>query len=441
MRKVQQQMKIRADLHIHTKYASSTSPDASIENIAATAVKKGVDLISSGDCLHPENLNLLRTMPFENGIFQLNGIHLVLGAEIEDINGAHHLLFFPNIDAVIGFRGMIGDHSLDLDTEGRPKVDLFPRDIAVMAKQCRASIGPAHYFTPFKGALAIYGGMRETYREMEDYVDFIELGLSADTDIASPIQDLDKRTFLSNSDSHSHHPRRIGREYNLLEMGGISYGALMDVLRSRKKLNHPGLKGWVVANYGLPPEEGRYNRTACSSCYDHYNMEEARRIRLRCPCGGNIKWGVVDIARKNYGSGLGVKNGNSRPPYNNILPIHDILSEITGKPWNSRAVSDMYSDIISIGGSELDIITSGKMLGNYEDRVRANYPMVIIAAERLRSGQFKAIPGGGGRYGEIRLLDDIVKRSEADTSSPAPSPSETPCQSVGRRGQKGLFDF
>lgn len=55
----------------------------------------------------------------------------------------------------------------------------------------------------------------------------------------------------------------------------------------------------MIQNAGLFPEEGKYNRTACSRCYRQYTLEEAGGLGWKCPDdGGKIKKGVRDRARE-----------------------------------------------------------------------------------------------------------------------------------------------
>ena len=65
--------------------------------------------------------------------------------------------------------------------------------------------------------------------------DFIELGLSADTNMADTVSELDF-VFLSNSDAHSPWPHRLGREFNQIEMDDISYSSLKKSIKNKKLL-------------------------------------------------------------------------------------------------------------------------------------------------------------------------------------------------------------
>lgn len=56
--------------------------------------------------------------------------------------------------------------------------------------------------------------------------DFLELGLSADTNMADRIEELQDIVFLTNSDAHSPWPHRLGREFNRLKLDDFSYTSL-----------------------------------------------------------------------------------------------------------------------------------------------------------------------------------------------------------------------
>jgi len=49
------------------------------------------------------------------------------------------------------------------------------------------------------------------------------LGLSADTDMADHIEELQDIPFLTNSDAHSPWPHRIGREFNEIEVEELTF--------------------------------------------------------------------------------------------------------------------------------------------------------------------------------------------------------------------------
>ena len=64
---------IRADLHIHSKYSRATSKQLSPEYLEFWAKIKGIDVIGTGDIIHPEWASELEQMltPADNGLYIL----------------------------------------------------------------------------------------------------------------------------------------------------------------------------------------------------------------------------------------------------------------------------------------------------------------------------------------------------------------------------------
>ena len=418
-------MEVRADLHLHSRFSSSTSSRSTLENLIATASKKGLTLIGSSDCLHPRVLEELRELPSHAGLLLKDGIHIVLQCEVEDINRAHHLIFFPSIAVVEEFRKSIENNSFDLETEGRPTVNLFGHELAEKVHTCGGIIGPAHYFTPYTGALAHYGSLKTCYQDQEPKIGFIELGLSADTLTANPMGELRGVNFLSNSDAHSPDTRRIGREFNLIQLEEMTFANLTNAL-ARDSMS--GEKDAVIGNFGLPPQEGRYHLTGCSSCHEKYTWEDARARRMRCSCGGIIKTGVKDLAAKHYT--LKDDEMPVRPPYRYILPLTDVIAEVYGAKPNSNRSTEIYEKILGIVKDELSLFIS-----NEHDRImKEEFPGIAAAIANLRTNRFEAVPGGGGEYGTVRLVPDgQIQEWKRD-----------PTKDIGKveeKDQRTLFEF
>jgi len=419
-------MEVRADLHLHSRFSSSTSSRPTLDNLIGTSRKKGLALIGSGDCLHPEMLKGLKELPYHDGLLLKDGIHIVLQCEVEDINRAHHLIFFPSVACVNEFRDRIKENSFDLDVEGRPTVNLFGHELAEKVLASGGIIGPAHYYTPYTGALSHYGSLAACYGELEPKIGFIELGLSADTSMANPMGELREVNFLSNSDAHSPDPHRIGREFNLVRLEEMTFANLTNALARVGKEGER--RDFIIANFGLPPQEGRYHLTGCSGCHEKYSWEDARALRMKFSCGGTIKTGVKDIAAKHYS--LREDEMPVRPPYRYIMPLTDIIAEVYGAKPNSGGSTAIYERILEITKDELSLFTSHE----HDSIMKEEFPRIAAAIGNLRANRFEATPGGGGEYGVIRLVPDGEKRKWKRDSA----------QEIGTdedKNQKTLFEF
>ena len=140
-------------------------------------------------------------------------------------------------------------------------------------------IGPAHIFTPWTGLYKSYDSVTDCYGQQPD---FVELGLSSDSDLADTIKELADYTFLTNSDSHSPWPHRIGREFNRMELKDLSFKSLCFSIKNND----------IIENYGFDPRMGKYHETGCIDCHRIYNIHDAVECDMKCSCGGRIKKGV-----------------------------------------------------------------------------------------------------------------------------------------------------
>ena len=239
---------INADLHIHSRFSGATSEKMSIQTISLEAHRKGVNVVATGDCLHNGWLKeISQCNVIDEGTFELNGTRFILNTEVEAQKRVHHLLYFPSVSAVWDFKERIKFKSKNLETDGRPNVDISGEELVQIAKDLDILIGPAHAFTPWTAMYAYYNSLDECYGKLSEYVSFVELGLSADSNFADKIKELHRLTFLTNSDCHSPHPVRLAREFNRFEVGDATFKEIKKAIL-RIGGNKP------VLNVGLPPQ-------------------------------------------------------------------------------------------------------------------------------------------------------------------------------------------
>ena len=400
-------MHINADLHIHSKYSMATSPKMDLPTLASESRKKGIQLVATGDCLHPKWLSEIRKIREENGVFSIDNIHFVLTTEIEDANQVHHLLIIPSVSKAEELYEFMKPHSNNIDSDGRPTVRLTGVEIAQAAKDAGALIGPAHAFTPWTAMYAYHNSLKDCYGDMAGYIYPIELGLSADTSYADRISELSCLTFLTNSDAHSPYVNKLAREFNRFEMEDISFDELsMAIIREK------GRK--PLLNVGMPPEEGKYNESACIRCFKHYTMRESIIKNWRCSCGGIIKKGVKDRVNE-LASYDTPHHPSHRPPYLHLIPLSEIIAMALEIGTNTKGVQKIYDVLINQYGSEVAVLVDSAVNDSGVDE------RVIDAINAFREGRVRVIPGGGGQYGKVEL----------GSAAPAKGPE----------AQKSLFDY
>ena len=402
-------MLVNLDLHIHSRYSMAVSADMNLPEIAREAARKGVKIVATGDCLHPRWLESIKELPEVDGLYQLGETRFVLSVEVEDNSRVHHLIFLPEISKAEQLAESFAPHCTSLSSDGRPKLHLGAPEIADLALEAGGLVGPSHAFTPWTGMYAYYGSLAECYQEKAESIYFIELGLSADTDYADRIAELSTRTFLSNSDAHSPRCNKLAREFNRMELGELSYNDICMAIRREGERR-------VKQNVGFFPAEGKYNQTACTRCYRHFSLVEKDELMGRCPaCGGRIKLGVWDRVNllADYDKPV---HPDHRPPYLHIIPLAEIAALAMGyRSATAAAAQRCWSELIQ-GRTEIEVLMEADLSELSAD------PRVLEAIEMFRRGKVEVVPGGGGKYGEVRMAGVAAGKKE-------------------KREQKSLFDF
>lgn len=399
-------MIINADLHTHSLYSRATSKNMVISTIASQSKLKGLDLIGTGDAFHPGWLQIIEesTEPSETGIYSIKNCDddsqtrllntaenpetetshckFILTVEVEDQNRVHQLIVLPSIEAAYEMREKLP--SKNIDKEGRPRVNMNGAELMDLVRDHDGLIGPAHAFTPWTSIYKEFDSIYDCYNGAPD---FLELGLSADTDMADRIEELQDIPFLSNSDAHSPWPHRLGREFNEIEIKELTYAAFKNAIRAKK----------VVGNYGFDPRLGKYHETGCVRCYQTFAIEEAKELKMRCPCGGLIKKGVKDrisdIAKWDE-----PHHPPFRPKYTHILPLAEIISLVYGKGITTVFVQKIWKELVQEFGSEIGVLIYAPL-----DKIARIESKLAEVIKSFRENTLNIQPGAGGHYGEIIL--------------------------------------
>ncbi|MFW9952900.1 MAG: hypothetical protein ACFFD3_00005, partial [Candidatus Thorarchaeota archaeon] len=252
------------DLHIHSPNSIGVSKNMTIPNLVKGASQKGIDVLGTGDATQPGWLqHLQKTLDSKDGCLRSNGIAFILSVEIEDIESIHHLAILPDFESVNQLRASMKKESPNLDHKwgGRPRVNLSAESIAGAVRDAGGMLGPAHAFTPFKAIFreGKYDSIEACYGPEANHIHFIELGLSADSEIADYIPSLRTTTYISSSDAHSPSPDKLGREFVRFRLEEPSFDEIVLGLK-REKNRRPTM------NVGLAPQLGKYFLSFCSKC-------------------------------------------------------------------------------------------------------------------------------------------------------------------------------
>ena len=368
-----------ADLHIHSPYSIAVSRFMQPEQLIKGCVTKGIQVLGTGDALQPDWQNGWK--PFlENEA----GIVIVPQGEIEDKKRVHHVILADDLAQFDQIRDLLKGTCKSFVTSGRPHVYLSGEEIANAVHDVGALVGPAHAFTPWTAMYAYFDSVPACYGSAK--IDFLELGLSADSAYGAAILDLYDIPFLTNSDAHSPYPDKLGREFNRLRIANPTAKAVIAAIKA----------GSIEMNAGLFPEEGKYNRTACTRCYEQYSLEEAIRHNWKCPAdGGIIKKGVSDRAKELSHGG----ESRPRPLYVHVLPLTQIIQTMEGASSpNTKKCKVIYAQFSEAFGNEIAVLIDVAVA-----EIRAVHPKVADAIGALRNGTVTLHAGGGGKYGTFSL--------------------------------------
>ena len=420
-------MRFHADLHVHSKYSRATSRDLDLEHLAAWACRKGIGVVATGDFTHPAWCAELKhkLVPAEPGLYRLRDdieqavaqtlppacrtpVRFMLEVEISTIykkgdrtRKVHHLIYAPDfetIDRMSARLARIGN----IASDGRPILGLDSRDLLEVALEAgpHAYLVPAHIWTPWFAALGSQSGfdsIADCYGDLADRIFAVETGLSSDPAMNWRVSFLDRYRLTSNSDAHS--PGKLGREATTFDCEP-DYFAIKHALES----GH-GYVGTVE----FFPEEGKYHLDGHRKCEVRLSPKETLAHGGLCPvCGQPLTIGVehrVEVLADR-------SEAQAAPPptagaVSSLVPLPEILSELTATGAASRAVARGYDQVIAKLGPELSILQSVPV----EDIAHAGSSLLAEAITRLRSGHVIRDAGYDGEYGVIRLFEeDELKR-------------------------------
>lgn len=386
-------LKVNADLHLHGLYSGGVSDKMIPSVIGQQAPLKGLQLVGTGDILNGRWIEHVRKElnPSAGGLMEHeNGTKFVLQTEVEDSNRVHHIILFPEFSKVEELREAFKGKCKDLDTDGRPKIWLNGEGIAELCAEAGCLIGFSHAFTPYFGLFSKFDSYKKCYGDLWKSVHFLELGLSADTDMADRISELHGLTFTSNSDAHSPWPNKMGREFNQFLMKDLSFEELSMALKMEN-----GRK--CALNVGFNPLEGKYHKTRCTGCLAFFRPKDAEKFGWRCPeCRKPIKKGVdyrveelADLPAGNHPA--------HRPDYIHIIPLSEIIALAlkTGNAYSGR-VQEVWKVFVNRFDSEIKVLLEAG-----EEELAKVDPKVAEHIKFFREGKIEYMPGGAGVYGKL----------------------------------------
>jgi len=414
-------MKFIADLHIHSKYSRATAKNLDLENLHLWAQYKGIDLVGTGDFVHPQWHKELedKLEPAEKGLFKLKEkyakpmdaqvpascrkqVRFMLTVEISNIykrhdkvRKVHNLIFAPGFQAAKKIQTKLGEIG-NISSDGRPILGLDSYDLLKITLDADAKnlFVPAHIWTPWFSVLGSMGGfdsMTDAFGDLTKHIYAAETGLSSDPPMNWRLKQLDDFILISNSDAHS--PAKLGREANVFDTD-FSYDGVYKALADK---NDKGL----VSTIEFFPDEGKYHYDGHRSCQVRWHPKETIKHKGLCSvCGKPVTVGVMARVEALADRAEGTKSKRSRP-YHNIVALPKMIGEAKDVGEQAKAVQEAYMNILSKLGNEFYILIDCPIA----DIQRAAGDVLAEGIKRMREGKVEIAAGYDGEFGTVKIFE------------------------------------
>jgi uncharacterized protein (TIGR00375 family) len=415
-------LRVIADLHIHSRYSRATSERINLIEIARFAKMKGLNLIGTGDFTHPKWLKELEEATVQEPDASLyrvavnpqSSILFMLTTEVNTIftfenvvRKVHHVILTPNFDTARQINDRLSGYG-DLSSDGRPTLNMDASSLVeqVMEASSENMVFPSHVWTPWFSIFGAFSGfdrVEDCYQDMTKHIYALETGLSSDPPMNWRLESLDRFALVSNSDSHSFWPWRIGREANVFDLEKPSYHEIWDALRHKDRAR---FKFTIETD----PSYGKYHWTGHRNCHASFSARDAIALGNICPlCRKKLTKGVEQRVEElaDRPEGFTPKNAIG---FVRLLPLSEIIAAVlcvespsVQKVWN------IYNLLVERFGDEYAVLIDAS-----KDALRALVDEQIAdAIIKVREGRLKVVPGYDGVYGQLVLSNESFVANHA----------------------------
>ena len=393
------------DLHIHSKYSRATSSALSFENLVKWGKIKGINLLGTGDFTHPiwfEEIKKLRDNG--KGFYFYEDFPFIITGEISLIytqekgRRIHLVVLVPSIEIAEKINSYL-DTKGRRDYDGRPifKIpgDIFVKDMMNISKDIE--IIPAHIWTPWFGLFGSMSGfdsLKECFKEEFENVHAIETGMSSDPEMNWKINELNSKSIVSFSDSHSFWPFRLGREATIFKKTD-SYKEIIRQIREND----------FIATIETDPSYGKYHFDGHRICNFSCSPEETKKLNGICPvCKKTLTVGV-DYRVKELAN-QDIDTYPNRKLFYTLFPLHELISLLTGNAMQTKKVWDIYNSLINKFENEFNILLNVSKSELIKENIDDKLIDLIL---RNREGKIKVKPGYDGVYGVAQFAEEQKK--------------------------------
>jgi len=406
-------LRVIADLHIHSRFSRATSEKMNITEITRFARIKGLNLVGTGDFTHPRWLEELKTELVEDSDTSLykpkkdpaSPVRYMITGEVSTIfsfenaiRKIHHVVLTPNLEVAAQINERLTRYG-NLASDGRPQLNMTAPQLVeeIMQISNQNVVFPAHAWTPWFSLFGAFSGfdrIEDCYQDMTKHIPALETGLSSDPPMNWRLSALDKFALVSNSDSHSHWPWRIGREANVFELKQLTYSDIVDAISKKD----PNLFKFTIET---DPAYGKYHWTGHRNCKVSLSPQEAIKLGNHCPvCRRRLTKGVEQRVEELADRPVGFKPENTTG-YMHLLPLSEIITAVLGVTYPSvQKVWEIYNAMVARFGNEYTVLIDA----SEEEISKITEPRIAEAVVRVREEKVKVMPGYDGVYGQLVIF-------------------------------------
>jgi len=386
-----------------------------IDEITRFARIKGLNLVGTGDFTHPRWLEELKrdlvgasdANLYKPAKDPASPVHYVITSEVSTIfsfggsvKKVHHVVLTPSIQMAAQINDRLSRYG-NLAADGRPTLDMTAPQLVeeIMQVSKENVVIPSHAWTPWFSIFGAFSGfdrIEDCYQDMTRHIPALETGLSSDPPMNWRLSGLDKYALVSNSDSHSSWPWRMGREANVFELEKLTYGEVVDAVC---KKDSSRFKFTIETD----PAYGKYHWTGHRNCKFSVSAQEATKLGDRCPvCRRRLTKGVEQRVEELADRPVGFRPDNA-VGYMHLLPLSEIIATVLGVTYPSvPKVWEIYNPLIARFGDEYTVLIDAPI----EEMSKIVEPRIAEAIVRVREEKVKVRPGYDGVYGQLILFEE-----------------------------------
>ncbi|MFH0929560.1 MAG: hypothetical protein V1818_04400 [Candidatus Aenigmatarchaeota archaeon] len=244
------------------------------------------------------------------------------------------------------------------------------------------------------GSKSGFDRIEDCFKDQTKNIFALETGLSSDPAMNWRLSALDKYTLISNSDSHSPWPSRIGREANVFN-AEMTYKDVLDVLKKKDPKR-------FLYTIEVDPSWGKYHWDGHRACNVCMSPKESLKHKNICPvCKRELTIGVEHRVEE-----LADREDGFRPdgaiPFKKIIPLSELIATVYNTQSFAKKVWAESSKLLNEFGSEFKVL-----LETPEENLRiVTHEKIAKLIIKNRNGDLKIHPGYDGEYGKLILEEE-----------------------------------